>query len=200
MLAVLGEMNHLRTLLLSALMIFSGFTVIPYITVYAVGNVGISQHDLPIIYLVGGGATLFTARLIGRLADAHGKVRIYRLVALAAVVPLVLVTNLGVVSLWTWVACTTGFFVLVSGRMIPAMAIISSAARPTLRGTFMSLNGTVQSVAMGLATMLSGFIITVDDSGKIVGYQLVGYVAIAANLLAMAFISRIVVHDQPPKP
>ena len=34
----------------------------------------------------------------------------------------------------------------------------------------------------------------------IVGYQLVGYVAIAANLLAMAFISRIVVHDQPPKP
>ena len=80
------------------------------------------------------------------------------------------------------------------------MAIISSAARPALRGTFMSLNGTVQSVAKGLATMLSGFIITVDDGGKIVGYQLVGYVAIAANLLAMAFISRIVVHDQPPKP
>jgi predicted MFS family arabinose efflux permease len=198
MLAVLSEMNHLRTLLLSALMIFSGFTVIPYITVYAVGNVGISQHDLPIIYLVGGGATLFTARLIGRLADAHGKVRIYRLVALAAMVPLVLLTNLGVVPLWTWVACTTGFFVLVSGRMIPAMAIISSAARPTLRGTFMSLNGTVQSVAMGLATMLSGFIITVDDNGKIVGYQLVGYVAIAANLLAMAFISRIVMHDRSP--
>jgi predicted MFS family arabinose efflux permease len=198
MLAVLGEANHLRTLLLSALIIFSGFTVIPYITVYAVGNVGISQHDIPIIYLFGGGATLFTARYIGRLADAHGKVKVYRYVAAAAIVPLILVTHVGAVPLWGWVACTTAFFVLLSGRMVPAMAIISSAAEPKLRGTFMSLNGTVQSVAMGLATMLSGFIITVDADGRIVGYPLVGYIAIAASLLAIAFISRIVVHDRAP--
>jgi multidrug resistance protein len=196
MLAVLGETNHLRTLLLSALIIFSGFTVIPYITVYAVGNVGISQHDIPIIYFVGGGATLFTARYVGRWADARGKVKVYRLVALAAMVPLVLVTHVGAVPLWAWVACTTAFFVLVSGRMVPAMAIISSAARPNLRGTFMSLNATVQSVAMGLATMLAGFIITVDGGGKIVGYPLVGYVAMAANLLAIAFVSRIDIHDR----
>ena len=195
MLAVLGDMNHLRTLLLSALIIFSGFTVIPYITVYAVGNVGISQQDIPIIYLFGGGATLFTARIIGRLADAHGKVEVYRIVAVAAILPLVLVTHVGAVPLWVWVACTTAFFVLLSGRMVPAMAIISSAAQPKLRGTFMSLNGTVQSVAMGLATLLSGFIITVDAGGRIVGYPLVGYVAIAASLLAIVFISRIVVHD-----
>jgi predicted MFS family arabinose efflux permease len=195
--AVLGDANHLRTLLLSALIIFSGFTVIPYITVYAVGNVGISQHQIPIIYLVGGGATLLTARLIGRLADAHGKVRVYRLVAIAAMVPLALVTHVGAVPLWAWVACTTAFFVLVSGRMVPAMAIISSAAQPRLRGTFMSLNGTVQSVAMGLATMLSGVIITVEAGGRIAGYPLVGYVAMAANLLAIAFVSRIVVHGRP---
>lgn len=199
MLAVLGEANHLRTLLLSALIIFSGFTVIPYITVYAVGNVGIAQHDIPIVYLFGGAATLFTARYIGRLADAHGKVEVYRIVAAAAMVPLVLVTHIGTVPLWAWVACTTAFFVLLSGRMVPAMAIVSSAAQPTLRGTFMSLNGTVQSVAMGLATLLSGFIITVDAGGHLVGYPLVGYVAIAANLLTIAFISRIAVHDRAPK-
>lgn len=199
MLAVLGEANHLRTLLLSALIIFSGFTVIPYITVYAVGNVGIAQHDIPIVYLFGGAATLFTARYIGRLADAHGKVEVYRIVAAAAMVPLVLVTHIGTVPLWAWVACTTAFFVLLSGRMVPAMAIISSAAQPTLRGTFMSLTGTVQSVAMGLATLLSGFIITVDAGGHLVGYPLVGYVAIAANLLTIAFISRIAVHDRAPK-
>ena len=199
MLAVLGEANHLRTLLLSALIIFSGFTVIPYITVYAVGNVGIAQHDIPIVYLFGGAATLFTARYIGRLADAHGKVEVYRIVAAAAMVPLVLVTHIGTVPLWAWVACTTAFFVLLSGRMVPAMAIVSSAAQPTLRGTFMSLNGTVQSVAMGLATLLSGFIITVDAGGHLVGYPMVGYVAIAANLLTIAFISRIAVHDRAPK-
>ena len=59
------------------------------------------------------------------------------------------------------------------------MAIIASAAQPKLRGTFMSLNGTVQSLAMGLATTLAGFLITLDASGRIVGYPLVGYVAVS---------------------
>ena len=55
-------------LLFSALIIFSGFTVIPYITIYAVSNVGIAQTDIPIVYLVGGFATFISARLIGRWA------------------------------------------------------------------------------------------------------------------------------------
>jgi hypothetical protein len=60
----------------------------------------------------------------------------------------------------------------------------------------MSLNATVQSVAMGLATTLAGFLVAVDSSGQVSGYPLVGYVAIAANLLAIAFVSRIVIHDR----
>ena len=44
---VLREGNHLRALLFSALMIFAGFTVIPYITIQSVGNVGITQAQIP---------------------------------------------------------------------------------------------------------------------------------------------------------
>lgn len=196
--AVLADSNHLKALLFSALLIFSGFTVIPYITVYAVGNVGISPLDIPVVYLVGGSATLISARLIGYWADKHGKVRLYRGVAMLAIVPLLVLPHVGVVPLWVWVICTTSFFVLISGRMIPAMAVITSAAQPALRGTFMSLNGTVQSLAMGLATTLAGFLITVDASGRIDGYPVVGYVAIAANLIAIWFVARIVMHDRPP--
>ncbi len=196
MFAVLRDPNHLRALLFSALVIFSGFTVIPYITLYAVGNVGIAQQDIPYIYLFGGMATLMTARRIGRWADRRGKVSIYRLVATAALLPLLVVTQIGVVPLWLWIICTTVFFVLVSGRMIPAMAIITSSVQPGLRGTFMSLNATTQSLAMGLATALAGFIITQDSSGRIVDYGTVGYVAMAANLLAVWFVSRIVMHGQ----
>src|SRR3989338_1962976 len=196
MLAVLRDANHLRALLFSALIIFSGFTVIPYITIYAVGNVGISLHDIPFIYLTGGAATLVTARLIGHSADLRGKVKIYRLVALAALLPLFVVTNIGSAPLWIWLICTTTFFILVSGRMIPAMAIITSAAQPKLRGTFMSLHATMQAFAMGSATTLAGFIITQNSAGQIVGYETVGYVAMTANLLAVAFVARIVMHDQ----
>ena len=195
MFAVLRDANHLRALLFSALIIFSGFTVIPYITIYAVGNVGITQHDIPFIYLAGGAATLVTARLIGHWADLRGKIKIYRLIALAALLPLFVVTHIGAAPLWLWLICTTVFFVLVSGRMIPAMAIITSAAQPKLRGTFMSLNGTVQALAMGLATTLAGFIISQNSAGQIVDYGLVGYVAIAGNVLAILFVSHIMMHD-----
>ena len=196
MIEVLRDPNHLRTLLFSSLIIFSGFAVIPYITIYSVGNVGISMHDIPLIYLAGGAATFFSARFIGRWADLRGKVKIYRLVGFAALLPLFAVTMIGETPLWVWLICTTIFFVLVSGRMIPAMAIITSAAQPKLRGTFMSLNATMQSLSMGLATTLAGFIITQNSAGQIVDYELVGYIAIAGNLLAIMFVSRIVMHDQ----
>jgi predicted MFS family arabinose efflux permease len=196
MFEVLRDQNHLSALLFSALLIFSGFTVIPYITIYAVGNVGIPLHDIPFIYLAGGAATLFTARQIGHWADLQGKMKIYRLVAVAALLPLFVVTHIGASPLWLWLVCTTAFFVLVSGRMIPAMSIITSAAQPKLRGTFMSLNATVQSLAMGLATTLAGFIVTQNSSGQIVDYGLVGYIAIAGNILAIMFVSRIVMHDR----
>ncbi|HEU0188306.1 MAG TPA: MFS transporter [Gallionellaceae bacterium] len=196
MFTVLRDANHLRALLFSALIIFSGFTVIPYITLYSVHNVGISQHDIPLVYFAGGAATLVTARLIGHWADLHGKIRVYRLVAVAALLPLFVVTHIGAVPLWLWLICTTTFFVLVSGRMIPAMAIITSAAQPRLRGTFMSLNATTQAFAMGLASTLAGFIISQDNAGHIADYGMVGYVAMAANLLAVWFVSRITMHGQ----
>jgi len=198
MLAVLRDANHLRALLFSMLIIFSGFTVIPYITVYAVHNVGIAQQDIPYIYLIGGAATLVTARLIGHWADRYGKVEVYRRVAVAAILPLLVATHIGAAPLWLWLVVTTIFFVLVSGRMIPAMAIITSAAQPKLRGTFMSLNATTQALAMGLATTLAGFVISQDAGGRVADYGMVGLIAVGANLLAIWFVGRIAMHDQRP--
>jgi hypothetical protein len=51
---------------------------------------------------------------------------------------------------------------------------------------------------MGLAATLSGFIITQDATGALVGYQNVGYVAIVANIIAIWFVSRVVMHDANP--
>lgn len=194
--SVLGEANHRHALLFSALLVFSGFTVIPYITVYAVNNVGIDPHDIPFVYLAGGFATFISARLIGQWADRHGKVEAYRWVALITIVPLLVLTHVGRLPLWGWLICSTSFFVLISGRMIPAMAVITSAAQPKLRGTFMSLNGTVQSLAMGLATTLAGYMIALDADGHVVGYPFAGYLAVAANLVAIWYVGRIVMHGQ----
>ncbi len=197
MFEVLADGNHRRALIFTMLILFSGFTVIPYITVYAVSNVGINQHDIFYIYLAGGAATLFTSRLIGRWADKTGKVRVYRIMAVLATIPLLAVTQVTAAPLWIWLVCTTLFFVLISGRVIPAMAIITSAAQPKLRGTFMSINSAMQQLASGMAATLAGFITAQSVTGQIIGYDKVGYVAITANLLAIAFVTRIVMHEQP---
>ena len=119
--SVLGDGNHLRALLFSALIIFSGFTVIPYITVYAVNNVAIPLSDIPIVYLVGGFATFISARLIGHWADKHGKVEVYRRVALLAMLPLLALTHAGVLPLWIWL-----ILALVAG-----LVLNDQAGRPT---------------------------------------------------------------------
>ena len=194
MLAVLRDANHLRALVFMALIMFSGFTVIPYITIYVTANVGIRQQDIPLIYLVGGCATFFSSRLVGRLADAHGKIRVYRWMALCSMVPLFVQTHLVPVPLWVMIVCSTVFFIFVPGRMVPAMAIVTSAVQPRLRGTFLSMNGAVQQLASGGASYLGGAMIAADASGHIVGYDLVGYLAITATLVAMAFVGQIRMH------
>jgi len=194
MAAVLRDANHLRALLFMALIMFSGFTVIPYITIYVTANVGIRQEDIPLIYLVGGCATFFTSRLVGRLADAHGKIRVYRAMALCSMVPLFIQTHLMPVPLWLMIVCSTVFFIFVPGRMVPAMAIVTSAVQPRLRGTFLSMNGAVQQLASGGASYIGGAMITTNASGHIVGYDKVGYLAIVATLSAMAFVGQIDMH------
>ena len=191
MLRVAVDPNHLRAMLLSCLIILGGFTVIPYITLYAIANVGIAANEIPVIYLLGGAATLVTARLIGTLADRLGKVRVFRVMAVAACIPVLLVTNIGAVSLLVWLSITTLFFILVSGRMVPLLAIVGAAVTPQARGTFMSLNATVQSMAMGVASMLGGLFITQAPDGVISGYGWVGLVAACFNIMAALWVGRV---------
>jgi predicted MFS family arabinose efflux permease len=199
MAAVLRDPNHLKALLFMTLIMFSGFTVIPYITIYVTANVEIRQEDIPLIYLFGGCATFFTSRLVGRLADAHGKIRVYRWVAACSLVPLFVQTHLWPVPLWVMIFWSTLFFILVPGRMVPAMAIVTSAVQPRLRGTFLSMNGAVQQLASGCASYLGGAMIAADASGRIVGYDRVGWLAIGATLAAMAFVGRIDMHMGAPE-
>ena len=182
-------------MLLTCLVILGGFTVIPYITLYTIANVGIASDQIPAIYFLGGAATLITARLIGALADRLGKVIVFRIVAIGACVPVLLVTNLAQVSLVVWLAITTLFFILVSGRMVPLLAIVGAAVKPQERGTFLSLNATVQSMAMGLASMIGGVFITQTPDGFISGYGWVGLVAASFNVLAALWVGRVAIRN-----
>ncbi len=183
--AVVREPNHLKAFVFMSLLMMTGFTVIPYIALYYTTNVGMSERFITVVYLCGGAATFFTSRLIGRLADRHGKLRVFRWVGLAAFVPLLVTTHLVPVPWWVVLLNSTIFFILVPGRMIPGMAMVTAAASQAVRGTFMSLGSSVQMMSSGLASLVAGMIITRNAMGQIEHYDIVGYLSVACGLASL---------------
>ncbi|MDP4612788.1 MAG: MFS transporter [Limnohabitans sp.] len=196
---VLAEPNHLKAFAVSGLMMFAAFTVIPYITIYLQSNAGMKTEEVPWIYLCGGIATLLSARYFGRLTDRVGKVRMFQRLALAVTVPLMATTLSQGLPLWGLLAISTLFFTVMSGRMIPGMAMISSAALPRLRGTFMTLNASVQSASMGLAALVAGLIIGRDAQGQLTGYWMAGLLGVVASLLSVWLAGHLRLHGAPAK-
>jgi predicted MFS family arabinose efflux permease len=191
---VLAEPNHLKAFAVSGLMMFAAFTVIPYITIYLQSNAGMQAAEVPWIYLCGGVATLLSARYFGRLTDRVGKVRMFQRLALAVTVPLMATTLSQGLPLWGLLAISTLFFTVMSGRMIPGMAMISSAALPRLRGTFMTLNSAVQSASMGLAALVAGLIIGRDAQGQLTLYWVAGLLGVVASLLSVWLAGHLRLH------
>lgn len=195
---VAREPAHLRAYAFIALLMLTGFSVIPYIALYYTANLGMTESFITLIYLVGGAATLFSSQWIGKLADRHGKLRTFRWVACAAFVPILVTTHLVPVPAWVVLLNATVFFVLVSGRMIPGMAMASAAAEPQVRGTFMSLGSAVQMGASGLASLMTGLIITRDTAGHVVHYNLIGYLAVGFGLLSIWIAQYLRQQPAPP--
>lgn len=188
---VLSHANHWRAYLYMFLMIMGGFTVIPYITLYSTLNLQFPETLLPVLYLTGGAFTFFTSQWIGHLADQHGKVRIFRIVASLAMLPVIAITHVSQVPWWVVICITTPFFIFVSGRFVPGMAIITSAGIPRLRGTFMGINSAVQSFASSVATMVTGMIITINSQGLLEHYNVAGYLACSAILVTLWLVGKV---------
>jgi multidrug resistance protein len=196
--AVLGSANHLRAFVFMFSLMFAGFSVIPFISPYMVANVGLRETDLPYLYFFGGLATAFSSRYIGKLADRHGKRQVFAAVGLLSIAPLLITTNLPPVPVWLAVCASVFFMVLVSGRFVPAMALVISSVQPRLRGGFMSINGAIQQFGMGLATLLAGTVIGHTAEGKLTLYWAVGLIAVGATLLAIWLAWRITNSSSPP--
>ncbi len=98
------------------------------------------------------------------------------MLAALTIIPLVLVTNLPAgLSLPLILAATTLLFILTSGRMVPAMALITASAEPGVRGSFMSVNSAVQQMALGLAAVIGGAMMGETATKALTGYANVGW-------------------------
>lgn len=182
---VTSDKNALRALLMMSLLIFGQFSIIPFLSPYMVYNVGFQESQLPFIYFCGGIGTIFTLPLIGKLADKHGRLKIFAYAIFLSAIPVLTITNLGQIPVYAALVITTLFMILVGGRMVPATTMVTSTVNPKNRGSFMSINSSVQQLSSGIASFSAGLIIVKNTNGSLSHYHWIGYFAVAASLLSL---------------
>ena len=189
--AVVREPRHLRAFALMVAMMFGGFTLTPFLSPYLVSNVGLGEVDLSYVYLFGGLTTLLAGPLSGRLADRYGHARIFVVMALLSLVPILAVSHLPRVPLWMALVVTSVMMAGFSARMVPAIALITGSVEPRRRGGFMSVNSSVQQMSAGLASMAAGQIVGGSEATGITHFGTVGWVAAACTVAAVPLALRL---------
>ncbi len=183
---IVAHRVHLRGFLLTALLVFGGGLMIPFMAPTMVANAGIPENLIWLIYLFGGAATFFTTPLFGHLADRHDKARVIASVSGCTILTTLVISRLGPAPLALSLVVTTLFFVTMSGRFGPAMAMVSNAVEARYRGGYMSLNSTVQQASSAAANLVAGLLVTQGAHGRLVGYDRVGLLAALAFILTVA--------------
>ena len=149
---------------------------------------------MPLIYLFGGLCTIFSMNWIGRWADRAGKRPVFIIMSLSATIPILALTNLPRVPLGLAIGTSTLLMICMSGRMVPAMALMTGSIEARYRGGFMSINSSVQQFSCGLAAYTSGQIIGQSAAGEMTHFPWVGLISVTC-IVSCIFLSRFL---KPP--
>lgn len=185
MIEMLNVPAHRWAFVLIAMLMFAAFAVIPYIGTSFVANVGVSEAQLPVVFITGGLLTLLSTPLVGRLVDRYGPLPVFtRIVPLSAVM-MVVITHLPDVGLACAAPVAAVLMATNSGRMVTAMSLIMASIEPRRRGSFMSVNSSVQHIASGLGTMCGGLIVEGQAGQPLRHFGIVGILAASITVASL---------------
>lgn len=177
---IFSRKSTLIALALSSVLWFGHFLIVPLMNPYMEFNVNFSKMQIPLIYVVGGAATLISAPIFGKLADKYGKLKIYMITAIGTLPFVWMISNMPAIAFYYVLIVTGLWFIISNGRSIAAQSMISNVIEPQYRGSFMSINSSLQQLFVGSSAFIAGLIVTNDPvTKKIFNYHWAGYLSIA---------------------
>lgn len=195
LLAIFNDKSQVMALCLSGVLMLGHFMVIPFINPYMESNVGWSRDQTPLIYMVGGCCAFVSSFVIGKLSDKYGKFRVFTICLGFSIIPIFFITNMPAIPFVVVLAIFGFWFMFSAGRNIPAQAMISTVVNPQSRGRFMSFNSSFQQLFTGLASVIAGLVVVVDERGKLQHYNWVGYMSVVI-VASCFFIARRLARKQ----
>jgi predicted MFS family arabinose efflux permease len=189
--------RHYRVgFLTTALLSLGGFMMMPWGSAFAVNNLHVTYEQLPLLFMVGGVASLIIMPLVGKLSDKIDKAKIFTIAAIWMMVIVVIYTNLSPVPFWIVMIMNLLMMIGIMSRMVPAMALVSSLPEMQDRGAFMSINSSLQQIAGGIAAGVGGLIVVQKTkTSPLQHYDTLGYVIlviIIANIIMVYRVSNLI--------
>jgi predicted MFS family arabinose efflux permease len=185
------EKRYLLAFAIVALLTTGGFMLMPFSSAYIVNNMGIDLQHLPTVYLITGLCTIFVGPMIGKAADKFGKFPVFLFGTTLSIIMVLIYTRLGHIPLLALVAINSLMFVGIFSRMIPFQALSSSVPAVTQRGSYNAISASIQQLSGGVASVVSGHIVTQAADGRLQHFDVVGYVVVATSLVSVALLWRL---------
>jgi predicted MFS family arabinose efflux permease len=186
-----SQKRYLQAFATTTLLATGGFMLMPFGSTFTINNIGISFSDLPTIYLVTGLCTLVAGPFVGRFSDKLGKYRLFCAGSALTTIMVLIYTHLGPTALPLVIVVNVLLFVGVTSRMISASALMSAVPDAAHRGSFMSVNSSLQQAAGGVGAAVAGLIVVQTASGTLEHYDILGYVVVAAMLVVVVMLRGI---------
>jgi predicted MFS family arabinose efflux permease len=176
----------------TALLSIGGFMMMPFGSAFAINNLKITNHQLPMLFMVSGVSSLFIMPLIGKLSDKIDKFKIFAVASVWMMIMCVVYTNLTATPLWLVMVLNILMMMGIMSRMIPSSALTSAIPEMADRGAFMSINASLQQIAGGIAAAVAGMIVSQPSKGApLVNYNVVGYVIVGISMLSIFTLWRV---------
>lgn len=186
------ERHYRAGFLLTALLSLGGFMMMPWGSAFAVNNLHVTYEELPILFMVGGVASLFIMPLVGKLSDKIDKVKIFTVAAVWMMIVVVIYTNLGPVPFWIVMMMNILMMIGIMSRIVPAMALVTALPKMQDRGAFMSINSSLQQIAGGIAAGVGGLIVVQKTKASpLLHYNTLGYVILGIIILNIIQLYRV---------
>ncbi len=191
---VFQRRSQWSSLLFMMFIVIGKFSIVPFIAIYMVHNMGFSTTEVPIIYFLGGVISVLVTPLIGQLSDRVGRKNAFYFLAFISIFPLFAMTSSTPNSVFSALLVTSSFFTFINGRMVPVNAMISSVPEAHHRGGFMSMSAAAQSLATALASIAAGYIVIIpkeNSHDQLLHFDQVGYLSIGCTLIAILLAKHV---------